>query len=266
MNKGKKQKEYDRQVLRLLKLLAKNLTSGFRVRMEDKAYIVTKNAREYRFARQLVEEQMKSLYVKLAKNRMSITQLGRDKLKFLLSPEINHSSNIIETQITFHNERQTVSLNSAESPLCRLYFRKDKNGCRFISQDEFNAGERLRQDFEKGQLQPKISASLETKLGGGRRKDASDISDFALDARLRVNKALETLGPEFDGVLLDICCFLKGLELVERERRWPPRSAKLMLKTGLSILARHYGIGMTNSGSQNRNHFWGEPDYRPTLA
>ena len=50
------------------------------------------------------------------------------------------------------------------------------------------------------------------------------------------------MGPEFAGVLLDVCCFLKGLEDIEHERRWPPRSAKILLQLGLDRLARHYGF------------------------
>jgi Domain of unknown function (DUF6456) len=74
-------------------------------------------------------------------------------------------------------------------------------------------------------------------------------TDAAVAARQRVRRALDTLGPEFGDLLLDVCCFLKRLEDVERERRWPPRSAKVVLQLGLDRLARHYGYGTEARGA-----------------
>ena len=165
--------------------------------------------------------------------------------------------------------REAVTVNTAESPLARLRLRTDKRGRTWLGDEAFEAGERLRRDFTLGAMEQKVTASWDptasVNRGGGRGAKA-DLSESAIDARRRMEGALATLGPDLAGVALDVCCFLKGLERVERERRWPPRSAKLMLRTALDLLARHYGT-LAGQGARRRGaHRWGADGYRPTLT
>lgn len=140
--------------------------------------------------------------------------------------------------------RSSVTVDENESPLAWLVRRKGRDGAAFINAVQFEAGERLRADFTFAQLMPRTTANWNAAVASGRRSDgggAAAMTDAVVAARRRVRRALDAVGPEFSGLLLDVCCFLKGIEDVERERRWPPRSAKLVLQLGLDSLARHYG-------------------------
>lgn len=138
-----------------------------------------------------------------------------------------------------------VQVNQAESPLTALARIKGRSGALFLEPSQVEAGERLRIDFTRGQMQPSLGQRWEP-VGSGRQSGSAggavDLTEAAMSARLRVDMALQEVGPELSGVLLDVCCFLKGLAEVERERQWPARSAKLMLRTALAALARHYAM------------------------
>ncbi len=145
---------------------------------------------------------------------------------------------------------QSVMVNAKESPLGRLMAIKTKTGGPWLETEAFNAAEKLRIDFTKGQFMQRVTSSWDPTSGSKNSRSSAggmtDLSDLAIDARQRVEHALQTVGPELAGVLTDVCCYLKGLQVVERERNWPPRSAKLMLRVALNLLARHYG-GAVNS-------------------
>lgn len=175
---------------------------------------------------------------------------------------------IEQAAITGEKGVETVPVNAAESPLAQLARLKGRDGSPFLAAQEREAGERLRSDFTRAQMLPRLGANWEASVATGRRGGgpggAADITDVALAARLRVEKALVAVGPELSGVLVDICCFLKGIETVEFERGWPVRSAKLMLKTALSALARHYRPPVP--ATQARVLHWGTADYRPRIG
>jgi hypothetical protein len=89
------------------------------------------------------------------------------------------------------------------------------------------------------------------------------MTETIVAARQRVRHALDQAGPEFTGLLLDVCCFLKGLEDVERERGWPRSSAKVVLQLGLDRLARHYGYrGEARGASHTPVRTWLADDAR----
>lgn len=160
---------------------------------------------------------------------------------------------------------EKVAINLAESPLAQLARRKGRDGKPFLAADEVRAGERLRADFTRGQIMPRLGANWVASVSSGRRAGGvADLTDAALAARLRVDQAMGAVGPELAGVLADICCFLKGMEQVEMERGWPIRSAKVVLKAALGALARHYEPPRPDRGKRPVLH-WGAEGFRPPI-
>ncbi len=145
-----------------------------------------------------------------------------------------------------------VMFNDSESPLAWLARRKGRDGSALIDAEQFIAGERLRADFTRGHLSPRVTSSWSgTARVRGSGAAPAEMTDLIVASRQRVRAALEACGPEFAGVLMDVCCFLRGLEDVERERGWPSRSAKVVLQLALTRLARHYGFRPSVRGSGN---------------
>jgi hypothetical protein len=149
--------------------------------------------------------------------------------------------------------RTAVAVNDAESPLIWLARRKGRDGQPLIEPIQLQAGERLRSEFTRAQLMPRTTSNWSAAGAGGRRSSGVGEATFTeaiIAARQRVRRALEVVGPEFAGLLLDVCCFLKGLEDVERERAWPARSAKIVLQLALDRLGRHYGFASEARGPE----------------
>jgi Domain of unknown function (DUF6456) len=165
-----------------------------------------------------------------------------------------------------------VTVDQAESPLAWLARRKGRDGRVLIEPVQLLAGERLRAEFTRAQLMPRVTSNWSAAVADGRRGISPETFT---ETAIAVRHALDAVGPEFSGLLVDVCCFLKGLADVESERRWPPRSAKVVLQLGLDRLARHYGLGAVAHGrAKSHTRAWlaadvefavgvGEPESRP---
>ncbi len=179
----------------------------------------------------------------------------------------------VERVVIVEGERRAVTVNDQESPLAWLRKRTDKSGQPILTDAQYTAGERLRADFTRGGLSPRVTAAWDGLASSGHDRrgapgDAVHLRDSVVAARQRVSEALDAAGPELAGILLDVCCHLKGLEAAEQERGWPIRSGKVVLLLALSRLARHYGLSVAEkpSGRTQRIQHWGDADYRPTLT
>lgn len=160
-------------------------------------------------------------------------------------------------------------VNEAESPLAWLARRKGANGRPFLDRAHVEAGERFRRDIEQAQILQRVTANWEISAAGARRCGEAGVvvTDIAIDARGRLARAFDAVGPELAGLLTDVCGYLKGLETVESERGWPARSGKVVLRIALDRLAQHYGLASAAVGPAQAKgvRHWGAEDYRPTI-
>lgn len=143
----------------------------------------------------------------------------------------------------------TVNVNELESPLARLRFRGQ------LTPVQYEAGERLRQDFTLAGLMPRLCADLAAPISNSARgAAAAPMTEKLIAARQRFRLAMASVGPGLSDLLFDVCCHLKGLEAVEASYEWPVRSAKVVLQIALDRLAAHYGIATRST--KHRVRVW----------
>jgi hypothetical protein len=157
-----------------------------------------------------------------------------------------------QRQIVIDLGRVSVVVDEIESPISWLARRRGRDGRPLIEVHQLQSGERLRADFTRALLMPRTTSNWSNPLAaarhGGGTERADSLTETIVAARQRVRHALDAVGPEFSGLLVDVCCFLKGLEGIERERAWPARSGKIVLQLALDRLARHYGYASQTRG------------------
>ena len=165
-----------------------------------------------------------------------------------------------EREVATEAGRTKVVVDENESPLACLARRRGRDGRVMIEPHQLQAGERLRAEFTRAHLMPRTTSNWSNPVPSNRRSGghhASFLPDSVIAARQGVHRALDAVGPEFSGLLVDVCCFLKRLEVAERERGWPARSAKIVLQLALERLARHYGYAPGTSGrARSRVRTW----------
>ncbi|WP_243367520.1 DUF6456 domain-containing protein [Microvirga solisilvae] len=197
---------------------------------------------------------------RLVREDLASWQQGGSSQKVLTLSEVGRAylrrNSLSDSEMAFlHQHRETaqvtmeteagpkrVRVDTEESPLDWLRRRKDRNGEPMIDETAYQAGERLRTDIMLAGLLPGVTARWDAMPSGGGAFSPSEATDRMVAARQRIRHAFDAVGSDFSDLLMDLCGFLKGLELIERERGWPQRSAKIVVRLALARLAEHYGI------------------------
>jgi Domain of unknown function (DUF6456) len=134
---------------------------------------------------------------------------------------------------------RSVTVNAAESPLGWLFARG------LVSRRQLDAGERLRADWERGQLAPRVTMTWDSapvSRGRGGSAPEPDLSGAQIDARRRFDHAIASAGPGLADILWRVVCAGDGMREAESALGWPARAGKLVLTFALDRVADHYRI------------------------
>lgn len=152
---------------------------------------------------------------------------------------------LVERELTSEGPRRggsvrgkarTVTVNLAESPLAWLHARGH------LKDRLFDAGERLRCDYERAQLSPSVTMRWDPV----RVKSTGDAGltqgEKQIAAKARFDGALAAAGRGLEDVLWRVVCAGEALPDAERALAWPARSGKLVLRLALDRVADFYRI------------------------
>lgn len=135
--------------------------------------------------------------------------------------------------------RRRVTVNLAESPLSWLRSRGH------VDARQFEAGERLRADYETASLGPRVTMRWDVAPRAPRRQGPPEGLDPTLAqiaAKRRFDAAVAAPGPGLADILWRVVCAGEGLTVAEKGLGWPARAGKLVLGLALDRLADHYGL------------------------
>ena len=135
---------------------------------------------------------------------------------------------------------RSVTVNVAESPLSWLHSRGH------LSDRQFDAGERLRADWERAQLAPGITMRWDAvrikSTGAGDSGRGLTSGERQIAAKARFDGAVAAAGPGLADVLWRVVCAGETLPDAEKAMAWPVRSGKLVLSLALDRVADHYRL------------------------
>lgn len=134
---------------------------------------------------------------------------------------------------------RSLYVNMTESPLGWLLAHGH------VTARQFDAGERLRSDWERAELAPRVTMAWDAApvtRGRGGAANGTDLNGAQLDARRRFDQAIAAAGPGLADILWRIVCAGEGMRDAETALGWPARAGKVVLMLALDRVAAYYRI------------------------
>ena len=128
-------------------------------------------------------------------------------------------------------------MNLAESPLGWLHAHGH------LDARLFDAGERLRADYERAQLGPAVTMRWDPVRIRSTGDAGLSPTERQIAARQRFDGALRQAGRGLEDILWRVVCAGETLPVAEKALSWPARSGKLVLRIALDRVADFYRIG-----------------------
>ena len=133
--------------------------------------------------------------------------------------------------------KSSVTVNLAESPLSWLHARGH------LDDRQFDAGERLRMDYERAQLAPSVTMRWDpVRVDGGPGGADLTPGERQISAKERFDGAMREAGRGLSDVLWRVVCACESLPNAEKALSWPARSGKLVLGIALDRVAGFYRL------------------------
>ena len=132
---------------------------------------------------------------------------------------------------------RSVTVNLAESPLSWLHARGH------LDDRLFEAGERLRADYERAQLSPGVTMRWDPVRIRSTGDAGLNPTERQVAARARFDGAIGAAGKGLEDILWRVVCACETLPVAEKALQWPTRSGKLVLRIALDRVADFYRIG-----------------------
>lgn len=130
---------------------------------------------------------------------------------------------------------RSLTVNVGESPLGWLKARG------LVDARQFEAGERLRGDYEMASLGPRVTMRWAARVDGGGSGGLDPVA-AQIAAKRRFDDAMAAAGSGLSDILWRVICALEGLPAAEKGLGWPARAGRLVLTLALDRLADHYRL------------------------